>query len=127
MSAADVGPALGAGDLAGMLKGFRVGVTSHRRSQDLIEALERRGAEVLHAPVLTIAPVDQDLGVRMRLEVRHQRKQTRNLIGGVHSHCDATSSQRCLTSATNSGGSSTITSSPMLATSPTASPANSTW
>jgi uroporphyrinogen-III synthase len=63
MSAADLGPAPGAGDLAGMLKGFRVGVTSHRRSQDLIEALERRGAEVLHAPVLTIAPVDQDLGV----------------------------------------------------------------
>lgn len=63
MSAADLGPALGSGDLAGMLKGFRVGVTSHRRSQDLIEALERRGAEVLHAPVLTIAPVDQDLGV----------------------------------------------------------------
>ncbi|GAB3274141.1 uroporphyrinogen-III synthase [Sinomonas notoginsengisoli] len=46
-----------------VLRGFRVGVTSHRRSEDLIEALERRGAEVLHAPVLTIAPVDQDLGV----------------------------------------------------------------
>lgn len=54
---------LGGAALAGLLRGFRVGVTSHRRSQDLIEALERRGAEVLHAPVLTIAPVDQDLGV----------------------------------------------------------------
>jgi uroporphyrinogen-III synthase len=26
------------------LEGFRIGVTSHRRSRDLIEALERRGA-----------------------------------------------------------------------------------
>ena len=43
------------------LEGFRIGVTSHRRSQDLIEALERRGAEVLHAPALKIAPVQEDL------------------------------------------------------------------
>jgi uroporphyrinogen-III synthase len=43
------------------LSGFRVGVTSHRRSRDLIDALERRGAEVIHAPALTIAPVDEDL------------------------------------------------------------------
>ena len=50
-------------ELETALKGFRVGVTSHRRAEDLIEALERRGAEVLHAPVLTIAPVGQDLGV----------------------------------------------------------------
>jgi uroporphyrinogen-III synthase len=50
-------------ELETLLKGFRVGVTAHRRAEDLIEALERRGAEVLHAPVLTIAPVDQDLGV----------------------------------------------------------------
>ncbi len=42
------------------LEGFRIGVTSHRRSQDLIEALERRGAEVLHAPALKIAPVRED-------------------------------------------------------------------
>jgi len=42
------------------LDGFRIGVTSHRRSQDLIEALERRGAEVLHAPALKIAPVRED-------------------------------------------------------------------
>lgn len=45
------------------LEGFRIGVTSHRRSQDLIEALERRGAEVLHAPALKIAPVQEDLSL----------------------------------------------------------------
>ncbi|MBT2514064.1 uroporphyrinogen-III synthase [Arthrobacter sp. ISL-30] len=43
------------------LDGFRIGVTSHRRSRDLIEALERRGAEVLHAPALKIAPVQEDV------------------------------------------------------------------
>ena len=43
------------------LNGFRIGVTSHRRSRDLIEALERRGASVLHAPALKIAPVQEDL------------------------------------------------------------------
>src|SRR5438034_6921040 len=43
------------------LEGFRIGVTSHRRSRDLIEALERRGAEVLHAPALKIAPVQEDI------------------------------------------------------------------
>ena len=43
------------------LEGFRIGVTSDRRSSDLIEALERRGAEVLHAPALKIAPVQEDM------------------------------------------------------------------
>lgn len=42
------------------LAGFRIGVTSDRRSADLISALERRGAHVLHAPALKIAPNDQD-------------------------------------------------------------------
>jgi len=42
------------------LVGFRIGVTSDRRSSDLIAALERRGAEVLHAPTLRIVPVDED-------------------------------------------------------------------
>ena len=42
------------------LAGFRVGVTSDRRSADLISALERRGAQVLHAPALRIAPHDLD-------------------------------------------------------------------
>ena len=42
------------------LLGFRIGVTSDRRSGDLIAALERRGAEVLHAPTLRIVPADED-------------------------------------------------------------------
>ena len=42
------------------LRGFRIGVTSDRRSTDLIAALERRGAQVVHAPALKIAPNDQD-------------------------------------------------------------------
>ena len=52
------GPSTEAAELP--LEGFRIGVTSDRRSQDLIEALERRGAEVLHAPALKIAPVQED-------------------------------------------------------------------
>ncbi|GAA4423146.1 uroporphyrinogen-III synthase [Georgenia halophila] len=43
------------------LAGFRVGVTSDRRSADLIAAFERRGADVLHAPALQIAPVAEDV------------------------------------------------------------------
>jgi uroporphyrinogen-III synthase len=42
------------------LRGFRIGVTSDRRSEDLIAALQRRGASVLHAPALKIAPNGQD-------------------------------------------------------------------
>lgn len=42
------------------LAGFRIGVTADRRSEDLIAALERRGAEVLHAPTLRIVPADED-------------------------------------------------------------------
>ena len=42
------------------LRGFRIGVTSDRRADDLIAALERRGAQVVHAPALTIAPNEQD-------------------------------------------------------------------
>lgn len=45
---------------ADQLAGFRIGVTADRRSEDLIAALERRGAEVLHAPTLRIVPADQD-------------------------------------------------------------------
>jgi uroporphyrinogen-III synthase len=45
---------------ADQLAGFRIAVTSDRRAQDLITALERRGAQVLHAPALRIAPVAED-------------------------------------------------------------------
>lgn len=45
------------------LDGFRIGVTSDRRSEDLIAAFERRGAEVLHAPAIRIAPADDDAAV----------------------------------------------------------------
>jgi uroporphyrinogen-III synthase len=45
------------------LRGFRIGVTSDRRADDLITALERRGAQVLHAPALTIAPNEQDVSL----------------------------------------------------------------
>jgi uroporphyrinogen-III synthase len=42
------------------LRGFRIGVTSDRRSEDLIAAFERRGAEVMHAPAIRIAAADDD-------------------------------------------------------------------
>ncbi|HEY5222240.1 MAG TPA: uroporphyrinogen-III synthase [Microbacteriaceae bacterium] len=42
------------------LAGFRIAVTSDRRSADLIDAFVRRGASVLHAPTLTIASAAQD-------------------------------------------------------------------
>jgi uroporphyrinogen-III synthase len=45
---------------ADQLEGFRIGVTSDRRSEDLIAALERRGAEVLHAPAIRIAAAESD-------------------------------------------------------------------
>jgi uroporphyrinogen-III synthase len=49
-----------AGTPPDVLRGFRIGVTSDRRSADLIAALERRGAQVMHAPALTITPNDHD-------------------------------------------------------------------
>jgi uroporphyrinogen-III synthase len=45
---------------ADQLEGFRIGVTSDRRAEDLIDALERRGATVLHAPTLRIAHSQHD-------------------------------------------------------------------
>ena len=50
----------GSGLRVDQLRGFRIGVTSDRRSGDLIAALERRGGHVVHAPALKIAPHDQD-------------------------------------------------------------------
>jgi uroporphyrinogen-III synthase len=48
------------GSTAEVLRGFRIGVTADRRADDLIAALERRGAQVLHAPALTVVPNAQD-------------------------------------------------------------------
>lgn len=45
---------------ADQLAGFRIAVTSDRRAGDLIAALERRGAQVVHAPALRIAPIAED-------------------------------------------------------------------
>ena len=42
------------------MEGFRIGVTSDRRSEDLIAAFERRGADVLHAPAIRIAAAADD-------------------------------------------------------------------
>ncbi len=45
---------------AGPLLGFRIAVTAHRRGEDLVGAFERRGATVLHVPVLQIGPLEHD-------------------------------------------------------------------
>ncbi|WP_225973182.1 uroporphyrinogen-III synthase [Nesterenkonia natronophila] len=43
------------------LSGFRIGVTSDRRSEELIAAFQRRGAEVTHAPALRIASLTESV------------------------------------------------------------------
>ncbi|MCJ1701222.1 uroporphyrinogen-III synthase [Rathayibacter festucae] len=45
---------------ADQLVGFRIGVTSDRRSEDLIAAFERRGADVTHAPTIRMRGVDTE-------------------------------------------------------------------
>ena len=42
------------------LAGFRIAVTSDRRSEDLISAFERRGADVTHAPTIRMTGVSDD-------------------------------------------------------------------
>jgi uroporphyrinogen-III synthase len=42
------------------LQGFRIAVTSDRRSEDLIAAFHRRGAEVSHAPTIRMTGVADD-------------------------------------------------------------------
>jgi len=59
-AAASPGDAAAIGFRPDQLEGFRIGVTSDRRSADLIDALERRGASVLHAPTLRIAHAQRD-------------------------------------------------------------------
>lgn len=48
---------------ADQLRGFRIGVTSDRRSEDLISAFERRGAEVMHAPTIRMTGASDDAAV----------------------------------------------------------------
>lgn len=38
------------------LSGFRIGVTAARRAEEQVHLLERRGAEVIHAPALSVDP-----------------------------------------------------------------------
>lgn len=42
------------------LAGFTVGITAARRADELATLLERRGAEVLHAPAIRIIPLSDD-------------------------------------------------------------------
>lgn len=46
------------------LAGFTVGVTAARRAEELGALLERRGAEVMHAPALRIVPLADDAELR---------------------------------------------------------------
>ncbi len=46
------------------LSGFRIGVTSDRRSEELIAAFQRRGAEVTHAPALRIASLTESVALQ---------------------------------------------------------------
>lgn len=48
----------------GELSGIAIGVTAERRAEDFIAALERHGAEVRHAPTITIVPLDTDPELR---------------------------------------------------------------
>ena len=42
------------------LAGFRIAVTSDRRSEDLLAAFQRRGADVTHAPTIRMTGVADD-------------------------------------------------------------------
>lgn len=46
------------------LAGFTVAVTAARRAEELGALLERRGAEVVHAPALRIIPLADDVELR---------------------------------------------------------------
>ncbi|MFJ1761710.1 uroporphyrinogen-III synthase [Amycolatopsis sp. NPDC088138] len=52
----------------GELSGVTIGVTAERRADDFIEALERYGADVRHAPTITIVPLDADPELRAGTE-----------------------------------------------------------
>lgn len=48
----------------GELDGVAIGVTAERRAEEFIGALERHGADVRHAPTITIVPLDSDPELR---------------------------------------------------------------
>lgn len=50
------------------LTGVAIGVTAERRADDFIAALERYGADVRHAPTITIVPLDADPELRAGTE-----------------------------------------------------------
>ncbi|NLS10522.1 uroporphyrinogen-III synthase [Nesterenkonia sp. MY13] len=54
-------PPVSAPGLPQTLSGFRIGVTSDRRSEELIAAFERRGAEVMHSPALRITSLTESI------------------------------------------------------------------
>ncbi|MFC3381974.1 uroporphyrinogen-III synthase [Couchioplanes azureus] len=56
-------------DGAGPLAGFTVAVTAERRRDELAALLERRGARVVVAPVITIVPVRDDRALQAATEV----------------------------------------------------------
>jgi uroporphyrinogen-III synthase len=62
-TATSAGPGTG-GPSPDQLAGFTVALTSDRRSEELIAAFTRRGAEVLHAPTLRIVPLVDDHELR---------------------------------------------------------------
>lgn len=52
----------------GELSGIAIGVTAERRAGDFIGALERYGADVRHAPTITIVPLAADPSLRAGTE-----------------------------------------------------------
>ncbi|GAA0996769.1 uroporphyrinogen-III synthase [Subtercola frigoramans] len=60
IDATSSGDQVSPGFRADQLEGFRIGVTSDRRSEDLIAAFERRGADVTHAPTIRMTGVSDD-------------------------------------------------------------------
>ncbi|OJF16001.1 uroporphyrinogen-III synthase [Couchioplanes caeruleus] len=56
-------------DGAGPLAGFTVAVTAERRRDELAALLERRGARVVVAPVITIVPLRDDRALQAATEV----------------------------------------------------------
>jgi uroporphyrinogen-III synthase len=58
-------------DPSGPLTGFTIGVTAHRRADEQIELLERKGAHVLHGPAIQTHPLvaEADLAAATRAVV----------------------------------------------------------